>query len=948
MIWRGRSGGAATLALGILAFGAMAAAPPACAQAPAVTGTDLPQDPALRSGTLSNGLRYAVMRSATPKGAVSIRFAVDVGSYEETEAERGLAHFVEHMAFRATTHFEEGRLEHDLAGLGVAAGRDHNAFTQMFSTLYQLDLPDGDGARLGLAFRWLRDVADGVVFAPEAVERERGVVLAEKEARNSNDQSAEDRVTRFQGPDLRSTVRSPIGLESVLRSARAEDLRRFHDRWYRPDTAVIAVAGDLPVETMEGWIKAAFETWAPNGPPTARAALGRLDLSRGLDALSIADPGLTPQVRACRLRVPERFGAQALADRRLQDLQDLWTDILNTRLADRADHDPALLEAQVSLYAGNRDAQRACLEVTPRGDAWAPALAAADAELQRLRREGPTELELEAALERRRASLRGAISVVSTETAPDLADEIVNTQLGRQAFVEPRQLLRAYGMEVEDVTPQDVRLAIDHDWTGAGPLIDAQGEAPPGREALLSAWRQAEAAPPLAPFADPPTPKWAYENFGPVGRIARRETLTAPDFTRITFRNGVVLNLKSTGFAKDSVEVRVTFGAGRREISPGDLFKARVASDLILVGGLGRQSYREIEAALAPLDWAFQLDVRDRAFMLSAAPLTSNLKTQLQVMTAYVSDPGFRPQIDARIHAVIDDAYRTYRTDPSVLASTAPYALLAPGSGQAPPPRRQLDSMDAADVARLYRGPLTEAPLEVTLVGDVDEKTATDLVAATFGALPPRVERARERPDVVFLRYGDALPAPLQLRHQGPGDRAEVSLTWPLFVGTPQSRREEAVVDLLADVFSDALTHAARDRLGKTYSPDVSAYVPDAGDQGGLTAEVETYPADVEIVRAETLAVAARLARGEISAAELDAARQPQLSGMASRRQTNETWAAILAGSSRDPRRVKDFAENPRLTTEIGLDEVRAAAARWLSRAPLQVIVMPGPEEIVR
>lgn len=940
----GVQGGAMALLLGVLSLGVMAWGPSVRAEPPAAA--DLPQDPALRSGTLDNGMRYAVIRSATPKGAVSIRFAVDVGSYEETEAERGLAHFVEHMAFRATTHFEEGRLEHDLAELGVAAGRDHNAFTEMFSTFYQLDLPDGDSARLGVAFRWLRDVADGVVFAPEAVERERGVVLAEKEARNSNDQVALDAITRFQGPELRSTARAPIGLESVLRRVSADDLRRFHSRWYRPEHAVIAMAGDLPVEVMEGWIKGAFETWKAAGPLPPRASLAGLDPRRGVDALSIPDAGLADRVDVCRLGPSAPIGPQDLARRRALDLQDLWVTILNTRLAARADHDPHLLDGQAAIYGASRDATTTCLEIAPKGQAWAGALAAAETEFRRLRQDGPSEQELEAALEVRRATLRGGISVVSTESAPDLADEIMQTLLTRAVFADPRQLLRAYGVEMENVTPEDVRLAAARDWAGTGPLIDAQGEAPPARAALLEAWRQAEAAPSLAAFQDPAIPTWAYEDFGPAGRVKRREA--SPDFVRLTFQNGVVLNFKPTTFAKDSVEVRVALGAGRREIPPGELFKARAVADLVLFGGLGKQSYREIDNALAPLDWPFQLEIQDRAFELSASPLASNLETQLEVMAAYVSDPGFRPQIDARIHAVVDQAYRDYRTDPASLASAAPFALLSPQSGQAPPPRAQFEVPTAAEVAKLFKGPLTEAPLEVTLVGDVDEKTATALVARTFGALPPRSDRPRGRSDVAFLRFGETPVAPVRLTHQGPTDRALVGLTWPLFVGGQDTRREEAAVDLLADIFSDALTHGIRDRLGKTYSPEVHAYVTDGGDQGVLEAQVETYPADVEAMRAEAQAIAARLARGEITDAELEAVRQPRLSGMAERRQANAIWAAYLSGSSRQPQHVRDLSQNPQLVGAVGLEEVRAAARRWLSHAPLQITVLPGPEETVR
>lgn len=141
-------------------------------------------DPAVRHGVLPNGLRYGLMPNATPGGGLSLRLAFDVGSLDEAEAERGAAHFVEHMAFRATRHFPEGRLDPAFAPLGVGFGRDQNAFTSHRATVYRLDLPNAAGGQRAIALKWLRDVADGVRFEAQAVDRERGVVLAERDVRN--------------------------------------------------------------------------------------------------------------------------------------------------------------------------------------------------------------------------------------------------------------------------------------------------------------------------------------------------------------------------------------------------------------------------------------------------------------------------------------------------------------------------------------------------------------------------------------------------------------------------------------------------------------------------------------------------------------------------------------------------------------------------------------------
>ena len=159
---RALAAAAAVLALGCPAW-AIDPLPPTAKAVP---------DPAVRTGTLPNGLRYAIMRNGSPAKAVSIRLAIRAGSYDEEEAEAGFAHFVEHMAFRSTRQAPEGSLDTRFASLGVAFGRDENAATGIESTLYQMDLPVADPAAVGKVLEWLRGAADGILFTPAAVEIE--------------------------------------------------------------------------------------------------------------------------------------------------------------------------------------------------------------------------------------------------------------------------------------------------------------------------------------------------------------------------------------------------------------------------------------------------------------------------------------------------------------------------------------------------------------------------------------------------------------------------------------------------------------------------------------------------------------------------------------------------------------------------------------------------------
>jgi len=172
----------AALVLGLAA--AIAAADPVIEQPP-TDPNQIRWDPAIRHGVLPNGLRYAVVRNTTPAGGVSIRLGIAAGSLEDPDDQLGAAHFLEHMAFGGSRAQLRADIEKTFADAGVAFGRDRNAQTSALDTTFMIDLPHGDPAALDLGFRWLRQVADGAQLTPESVDRERGVILAERETRLS-------------------------------------------------------------------------------------------------------------------------------------------------------------------------------------------------------------------------------------------------------------------------------------------------------------------------------------------------------------------------------------------------------------------------------------------------------------------------------------------------------------------------------------------------------------------------------------------------------------------------------------------------------------------------------------------------------------------------------------------------------------------------------------------
>src|SRR5690606_24772188 len=253
---------------------AVAAAPAEGAQRWAQSVSDVPADPAPIFGVLPNGMRYAVMRNATPPGQASLRLHIAAGSLMEEEDQRGLAHFIEHMAFNGTTSVPEGQLLPILERLGLAFGPDTNAFTSFDQTVYQLDLPNTATDTVATGLMIMREMAGEAVLDAEAIERERGIVISEERTRATPGYRVAQARYDFLMRDQLLPRRFPIGDVDILRTAPRERFVAFYDAWYRPERATLVAVGDFDPAEMEARIRADFSDWTNPTPPAAEPELG--------------------------------------------------------------------------------------------------------------------------------------------------------------------------------------------------------------------------------------------------------------------------------------------------------------------------------------------------------------------------------------------------------------------------------------------------------------------------------------------------------------------------------------------------------------------------------------------------------------------------------------------------------------------------------------------------
>ena len=922
-------------ALGLPKFGKPAPAAQATQPAPRQkpgewpqAHSDLPPDPAIRFGALPNGMRYAIMKNATPPGQASLRLRIDAGSLMEADNQQGLAHFLEHMAFRGSKNVPDGEMIKILERHGLAFGADTNAQTEFDDTDYKLDLPKTDQDTVDTSLMLLREVAGNLTISQDAINQERGVILSEERMRDTPYYRIfKDRLGFFL-TGQRPPERLPIGKVEIIQNAQRAQIADFYAKYYRPERATLIAVGDFDVDAMEAQIKAKFSDWQGVGPAGADPDLGVV-AKRALQTRLTVEAGAPTTIQLAWMTPPD-LGPDTTAQRKRDLIERLGFAVLNRRLGSlaRADNPPFI--SAVGFRADQfRAARIAVLSVTAEGAGWQTALATVDQEQRRAVRFGVRPDELAREISEYEAALKQAAAETSTRVTPRLADEIDSTTGQRDVETSPAEDLAFFDATVKGLTAEQVSAALKQAFDGAGPLIAVSSptalDGGPG--AIQTAYETAHAKDVTAPVALAAL-TWPYADFGTPGKVAEQREVADLDTVFVRFENGVRLTIKPTKFRDDQVLVKVRVGSGLRGLPPSRQ-SLNWAGYAFIEGGLKKISANDAERVLASSVYGADYRIEDDANVLSGATRRDDLDTQMQVLAAYVSEPGWRPEALQRMKTYTTTLLDQYgATDSGVLGRDLP-GLMHAGDRRWTFPTR--DEISAADLEALkaQMASVTTGPIEVVVVGDITVDKAIAAVASTFGALPPRQAAGASDP-VTTVSFPAPNAQPVVLTHHGRADQAVGYTAWRTtdFFADPQGARN---VSILGEVMQLRLLDTFRKEQSVTYSPQVgySSSMTWKG-WGYLSASVEVPPAKLPSFFTDVNKIAADLRDHPVTPDELERAKKPRIEEAEKSRETNGYWLNALSGSQLDPRRLDAIRSELPSMEKITAADVQKAAQQYL------------------
>lgn len=427
-------------------------------------GSDVPQDKEWVFGELPNGLRYAVRRNGVPPGQVAIRVRIDAGSLNESESERGFAHFLEHLVFRQSKYLADGEAIPAWQRLGATFGSDTNAETTPTGTTFKIDLPEATDAGLDQSMKYLFGMVAAPTLSDQNIRTDLPIVLAEMRERGGAAARAQDamREVLYAGQPL--ATRAPIGTEASLTAARQDAVRAFHARWYRPENTVVVLAGDRDPAQLAALVKKWFSDWQGQGPrvptpsfgdPVAPAnalkpAGGPVPFNQAPigEAKVLVEPDLPRSITWATLRPWRQVNDTVVYNQGLM-MDQVAQAVINRRLEARARAGGSYLVAQVNQQDVSRSDDTTFVAITPLTDDWQTAVKDVRAVIADALASPPSPEEIAREVAEIDVAFASQVEQRALLPGARLADDIVTAVDIRETVANPEAVLSIFRMSAE-------------------------------------------------------------------------------------------------------------------------------------------------------------------------------------------------------------------------------------------------------------------------------------------------------------------------------------------------------------------------------------------------------------------------------------------------------------------------------------------------------------------
>ncbi|MDO5447430.1 MAG: insulinase family protein [Prevotellaceae bacterium] len=728
---------------------------------------EIPMDPDVKKGKLDNGLTYYVRKNAYPEKRVNFYIAQKVGSIQEEESQRGLAHFLEHMCFNGTKNFPGNGVIRYCESLGVQFGSDLNAYTSIDQTVYRIcNVPSTRQSALDSCLLIIHDWANALLLEGEEIDKERGVIHEEYRLRMGAQSRMLERSLETLYPGSKYGKRFPIGLMSVVDNFKYDELRSYYQKWYRPDNQAVIVVGDVDVDYTVNKIKEMFGgIKMPENPAPVVAE----QVPDNAEPIVIIEKDKEQQYSIVEMlfkheATPESQNSTVAY--LLKSYMDfVISHMLNARIEEAAlNPDCPFIQASGSdgqyIYSKTKDAFT--LAALPKEGKIYEAAAAIYREALRAAKFGFTATEYA----RAQAEYQSIIEKQYTNREKrhndswgnDCRDnflenyaipsmEFTNNFAQQAASQIPVILINQMIKELVSVTDSNL-VVINFNQ-------EKEGAVYPERDKLLQAIQSVRAEE-LTAYVDNVKSEPIMSEMPKAGKI-KKETDFKYGFKKLTLSNGATVYLKQTDFKADQVLLEGMAKGGKAKIDAPDFSNMKLMDGTLSVSGIGNFDSQELQKALAGKQANASLEIGNNFDVISGSSTPKDIETMFQLLYKKVTDTQKDQKAFDNIKTMYITALKNKSLTPSAVCSDSVQATLYSHN-----PR--FTNVDVSDVEKVDYDRSLEiakshfanaANFSFFIVGNYDEANIRDLICQYIASLPSKNKADASWKDVTSYAKGN-------------------------------------------------------------------------------------------------------------------------------------------------------------------------------------------------
>jgi zinc protease len=916
--------------------------------APAGTGPLL-EDPTLVRGKLDNGLRYIIRKHANPPGKMAFILNIDTGSLNETDEQKGIAHFLEHLAFNGSENFPPGKVVEYFESIGMEFGDDLNAFTSFDQTAYMLFTPNVEIPTMERALLCLSDQAFRLLLLEEEIEKERGVILAEWQSGKSPQQRIRDDLWPRLFLGSRFAERMPIGDEKLIATFPRDEFVSYYRTWYRPEKMVLIAVGDANPKAVIPLIEKQFGGYRATMPAAEPAKGGFIPFPEPR-ALLATDPDIaTAEVEMLTI-LPGRPPVTTEEQFRLRLVDRVGSWILGRRMEEQIQKGKAGYRSggvqimdflnEVTLVAGSASGE-------PQN--WKRMLDELIFIVNQARQHGFTEKELGQARKEFLANAELAVERESTRPARSFLMRYNRAVNDRDTILAAADQLALYKKLLPSITLNDVNRTFARAFAPGKfayvVTLPERDDLKTPTEAEILAGVQTALAQKTEPVIEENRPDTLLAEQPKPAQIVEQTVDEDLGITTARLSNNVQVHHRYMDYEKDKVLVAISLAGGSIEETPESRGVTEVAALVFNRPATGRLTSTDVRDLITGTTFSLRGSDRPDQLRIVISGSPEDMETALQLAHALLTD--------GRLEQSVFDNWRTATLERIEAGKASPGYQLRKALQKAIAgrdhrlhvlERENVEAQSPALAQAWFNRMARKSVAEVAVVGDIQKDKALALVAKYLGSLPPRPATAEHLDP---LRHVARDPGPYDIAVSFES-QTPVSVVLCGFLSCEaQCVADARALDLASNVLSTRMIKDIREEKQLVYSIGaVSQPSRSYWDSGLFFGAAKADPAKAERLADEVVAALKAFAETGPTAEELEVAKKQIANDMDEQRRRPRYWLGVLADFDLHRKSLADIKADAQAYANLTVEEVRAAFNKYhRPDRMLRVVVTPQEQK---